>query len=163
MHTLLCSYNLLHRSQQQYIIYWVTSTWHDGHPGIWSQRKTLLKELDTWILSFGQKWLKKILMTCLWLSLAKNNKIFMPTELGFILVKNSLREFLCQTGQIKINELILWPKQILRVVWYLECLASYVRTEQIDSSELKVVRGILISKSKGEEGAWMASWLKEVG
>ena len=52
--------------------------------------------------------------------------------------------------------------QILGVVWYLKCPAGYRREEQINSSEPKVVRGILISKSEGEEGAWMASWLKEV-
>ena len=62
------------------------------------------------------------MMTGLWLTLTKNNdKIFMSTDLGFILVKNGSREFLCLTGQItKINELILWPTQILGVVWYLE-------------------------------------------
>ena len=32
------------------------------------------------------------------LSLAKNNEIFMSTDLGFILVKNGEREFLCLTG-----------------------------------------------------------------
>ena len=71
------------------------------------------------------------MMTGLWLSLAKNNdKIFMSTELGFLLVKNGLREFLCLTGQItKINELILWPWQILGVVWYLKCPAGYGREE----------------------------------
>ena len=80
----------------------------------------------------------------------------MPADLGFILVKNGLR-FLCLTGQ-----LIPWPMQILGVVWYLECPADYGRVERIDSSELKVVRGILISKSEGEGGAWLASWLKQV-
>ena len=76
--------------------------------------------------------------TGLSLSLAKNNKIFMPTDLGFISVKNGSREFLCLTGQVKkINELILWPMQILGVVWYLKCPAGYERAEQIDSSEPK--------------------------
>ena len=48
----------------------------------------------------------------------------------------------------KINELIFWPTQILGVVRYLECPAGYGRTEQIISSESKVVRGLLINKSK---------------
>ena len=53
--------------------------------------------------------------------------------------------------------------QILGVVWYLECPAGYGRAERIDSSEPKVVRNILISKSEGGgEGVWMAFWLKEV-
>ena len=70
-------------------------------------------------------------MTSLWLSLAKNNdKIFMSTDLGFIFVQNGMREFLCLTGQItKINELILWPMQILGFVWYLEYPADYGRVE----------------------------------
>ena len=71
-----------------------------------------------------------------------------------IWVKNGSSEFLCLTGQItKINELIFWPIQILGVVWYLECSTGYRRAERIDSSELKVVWGILISKSEGEGGA----------
>ena len=46
-----------------------------------------------------------------------NNKNFISTDLGFILVKKGLREFLCLTGQItKIDELIFWPMQILGVV-----------------------------------------------
>ena len=81
---------------------------HNGHPGFQGLRKTLLIESNTWISSLGQKWFKRIfMMTGLWLSLAKNNKIFMSTELGFVLVKNGSREFLCLTDQItKINELI---------------------------------------------------------
>ena len=72
----------------------------------------------------------------------------MCTDLGFVLVKNGLREFLCLTGQItKINELIFWPTQILGVVWYLECPAGY-------ESEPKMVRGILISKPDG----WGVDW-----
>ena len=78
----------------------------------------------------------------------------MSTDLGFFLVKNGSREFLCLTGQItKINELILWLTQILGVVWYLECPADYEKAERIDSSELNVVRGILISKSEREKEA----------
>ena len=92
------------------------------------------------------------MMTGLWLLLAKNNdKTFMPTDLGFILVKNGSREFLCLTGQItKINELIFWPMQILGVVWYLESPAIYGRVQCIELTEPKVVRGILISKSERE-------------
>ena len=83
-------------------------------------------------------------------------------DLSFVFVKNGSREFLCLTGQItKINELIFWPTQILGVVWCLKCPASYGRAERIDSSEPKVVRGVLINKFEGE--AWMDSWLKEVG
>ena len=90
--------------------------------------------------------------TGLWLSLAKNYKIFISAGLGFVLVKNGLREFLCLTDQItKINELISWSMQILGVLWYLECPASYERAEQIDSSEPKVVRGMLIYKPEGLE------------
>ena len=38
----------------------------------------------------------------LWLSLAKNNdKIFMSSDLGFVLVKNGSRESLCLTGQFQ--------------------------------------------------------------
>ena len=101
--------------------------------------------------------------TGLWLSLDKNNdKIFMSTDLGFVLVKNGEREFLCLTGQItKINELILWPTQILEVVCYLECPVGYERAKQIDSSEPNVVRGILISKFEEEGVTWMAfDWKK---
>ena len=90
------------------------------------QKKTLLKESDTWISSLGQKWFERIfVMTGLWLLLAKkDDKIFMSTDLGFVLVKNGSREFLCLTGQItKINEMILWLMQIQGVVWYLECPA----------------------------------------
>ena len=88
--------------------------------------------------------------TDLWLSLAKNNdEIFMSTYLCFVLVKSGSREILCLTGQItKINELILWPAQILGVLWYLECPAGYGSMERIDSSEPKGVRVMLISKSE---------------
>ena len=75
--------------------------WLDGHPGIRGLWKTLLKELDTWIPSLGQKWFERIFMTTdLWLSLAKN-EIFMSTDLGFILVKNGSREFLSDRSDNK--------------------------------------------------------------
>ena len=142
----------------------VFMVWHNVHPEIWGQWKKLLKESDTWISSLGQKWFERIFMTTgLWLSLTKNNDKIMSTDLGFNLVKNGLREFLCRTGQItKINENLL-AYEIQGVVWYLKCSGGYGRAERIDLSELKVVRIILISKSEGEGRAWMASWLKEVG
>ena len=102
---------------------------------------------------------ERIFMTTgLWLSLAKNNdKMFMSTNLGLVLVKDGSREFSCLPVQItKINELILWPAQILAVVWYKECPAGYGKAERIDLPEPKVVRGILISKSEGLE--WSPDW-----
>ena len=94
--------------------------------------------------------------TGLWLSRAKNNdNIFMSADLGFVLVKNSSREFFCLNGQITtINELILWPMLIWGNLWYLEYPASYERVERIDSLEPKVVRGILISLNVREGLKW---------
>ena len=76
--------------------------------------------------------------TGIWLSFAKNDKNFMSTDLGFVLVKNGSREFLCQIGQLtKINELIFWLMRILGgcVVLGMSCQLGegranwFVRTE----------------------------------
>ena len=132
---------------------------------IFKAKKNIIKRIKHLDFITWPKIVWRIFMTTdLWLLFAKNDvKIFMSTDLGFVLVKNGSREFLCPIGQIKINEFIFWPLQILEVVWYLECPACYGRAEQIDLSEPKVLSGILISKSEGNGGAWMASWLKEVG
>ena len=132
--------------------------WHDGHPGFPGLRNTLLKESHTWISSIGQIWFERIFMiTGLWLSFAKNNdKILMSTDLGF--VAKMARENVYFWQITKINESVFWPTQILGVVWYLECPAGYERAEWIDSSEPKVVRGILISLRGREMLEWPPDW-----
>ena len=118
-------------------------------PSRGSKPKKNIKRIRHLDFIAGPKMVRKHFMTTgLRLSLAKNNdKILMSTDLGFVLVKNGSKEFLCLTSQIrKINE--------LRKFWGLcgtwNCPAGYGRAERIDLSETKVVRGILINKSEGE-------------